>query len=150
MYEGLSTKISMEEIYGIDYKSAIYKLTTNWSDDVTIIHSNLWQPQQQLTSSREICGTFPLLWESSEEKQYFEVALYAETFRYVYMNAFISLPNQARSFDQFQLFNEVLLLDDKQTFMEFLIYSLKFLQKRSTEKEPCIDVDNYNKVYFRF
>jgi hypothetical protein len=64
----------------------------------------------------------------------------------------MSLPNQARSLDQFQIFKNYELQDGKRNFMDFSVYSLKFLQKRNTATEPCTDVDNYDKVhkyYFR-
>jgi hypothetical protein len=73
--------------------------------------------------------------------------MFAESDRDVSMKGFMSLPNQGRSLDQFQIFKDYELQDGKRNFMDFSVYSLKFLQKRNTATEPCIDVDNYDKVH---
>jgi hypothetical protein len=50
------------------------------------------------------------------------------------------------------LFSSPLLgLPENKVFkVDFLVTSLKFLQKRSTAAEPCVDVDNYDKVSLIF
>ncbi len=73
--------------------------------------------------------------------------MFAESDPDVSMKGFMSLPNQARSLDQFQIFKDYELQDGKRNVMDFSVYSLKFLQKRNTATEPCIDVDNYDKVH---
>jgi hypothetical protein len=72
--------------------------------------------------------------------------LYAEPDRNIQMNGFMSLPNQMRSFDRFELFGPTSLLANKTTVMDFSVTSVKILQKRNTVAEPCIHVDNYDKV----
>jgi hypothetical protein len=166
IYNGDSANISMEEIYGIDYNSSIYQFTIQKDPNGTspsnidmsvfqlfglngssVLQSGLLRISL-LTSSEELCGTFILLWDGGVKKYHLTLSMYAEKNSYVSMRAFMSLPNQARSIDQFLLLNDFRMQDKMRTFIDSSVYSLKLLQKRNTAKEPCIDVDNYDKVCF--
>jgi hypothetical protein len=166
MFNGDSSNISMEEIYGVDYSSSVYHFTIQTSrrsaNSTTIIEVTLkslngldgsWPLPSGLlglsllSSTEELCATFFFLWDSGVKENHLSISLYADPNRIVSMKGFMSLPHQARSFDHFQLFENYHLRDNKRTSMDFSVYSLKFLQKRNTAAEPCIDVDNYDKVY---
>jgi hypothetical protein len=103
-----------------------------------------------LSSSEELCATFFFFWDKSVKEYLISLAMFAESDSDVSMKGFMSLPNQARSLDQFQIFKDYELQDGKRNFMDFTVYSLKFLQRRNTATEPCIDVDNYDKVHKYF
>jgi hypothetical protein len=100
-----------------------------------------------LSSSEELCATFFFLWDRSVKDYLLIISLNEVPESIVFLKGFMSLPNQARSYDQFQLFKNYELQDSKRSLMDFSVYSLKFLQKRNTAAEPCIDVDNYDKVH---
>jgi hypothetical protein len=163
MFSGRRENISMEEIYGVNFNSSIYQFNihtgphratkTTTTIEVTQQHLNGMDGNNPapsgllrlslLSSSEEICATFFFLWDKSVKDYDIRLALYEVP---IIMNGFMSLPNQARSLDQFQLFKDYHLPDGTRTIMDFSVYSLKFLQKRNTAAEPCIDVDNYDKV----
>ncbi len=165
LFYGSSKNISMEEIYGAHYNSSIYQFTVPTGNpgeitmaiiEVTLISLTGLDGSQPkpsgllqlslLSASSELCATFFFLWDSSVKDYLLSLTFYAEPKKVVSMKGFMSLTNQARSLDRFQLFDQIALLDNKMTRMDFLVTSLKFLQKRNTAAEPCIDVDNYDKV----
>jgi hypothetical protein len=167
MFRGGYTKnISMEAIYGIDYNSSIYQFTNETMDtfnkSTTTIYltpeyiagldgSFLSWPGELLglsllSSTRELCATFLFLWDCGVKEYALALELYAEPDRDIQMKGFMSLPNQMRSFDRFELFGPTFLLANKTTAMDFSVTSVKILQKRNTVAEPCIHVDNYDKV----
>jgi hypothetical protein len=165
MFRGYSKKISMEEIYGVDYNSSIYhfivrtwkhKANTVTTIDVTLLYfSGLdgSRPDESgllglslLSSSEELCATFFFLWDSGVKYYYLSLAMYPGPNSVLSMSGFMSLPNQARSYDKFKLFEDIELPDNSTTEMDFSVTSLKFLQKRNTVAAPCIHVDNYDKV----
>jgi hypothetical protein len=166
MFSGYSENISMEEIYGADYNSSIYQFMVQTGDREAFTATTIGLTLQSLTgldgsqprpsgllglsllsSSYELCATFFFLLDSGVKYYRLILALYAEQNRTVYMKGFMSLPNQTRSFDRFQLFQLYKLEDNKKTVMDFSVTSLKLLQKRNTVAEPCIHVDNYDKVH---
>jgi hypothetical protein len=169
MFSGHSEYISMEEIYGVDFNSSIYKFNTHAGPyganttttiEVTLQHLNGLDVSYStpsgllgllglsfLSSSEELCATFFFLWDRSVKDYSLIISLYEVPKRMVSLKGFMSLPNQARSYDQFQLFKDYQLPNTTKTIMDFSVYSLKFLQKRNTAAEPCIDVDNYDKVH---
>jgi hypothetical protein len=169
MFSGHSENIRMEEIYGVDFNSSIYQLNihtgpqeanTTSNIEVTLQHLNGMDGSDPdpsgllglslLFSSEEICATFFFLWDKSVKGYSISLAMFAASDSHVSMTGFMSLPNQARSLDQFQIFEDYELQDGKRSLMDFSVYSLKFLQKRNTATEPCIDVDNYDKVHKYF
>jgi len=166
MFSGKSSNISIEEIYGVDYNSSIYQFNIwqigRYGENTTIIELTLIRlngldgsehmfPRgllglSVLSSSEEICGTFFFLWDSGVKLYRLSLKMYAEHNHNIFVSGFMSLPHQARSFDRFQLFEYYELQDNKKTVMDFSVTSLKLLQKRNTAAEPCIHVDNYDKV----
>jgi hypothetical protein len=172
MFHGDSRNISMEEIYGVDYNNSIYQftiMTGNRGDnrttiievalksltklDGSAINTSGLLGLSLLSSSSDLCATFYFLWTGGVKNYFLWISLYAEPKSVVAMKGLMSLPNQARSFEKFQLFDcspglgiGQGLPEKKLYTVDFLITSLKFLQKRSTAAEPCIDVDNYDKV----
>jgi hypothetical protein len=165
LYRGMGRNISMEEIYRIDYNSSIYRFSiqNRYSGrlDPTNIKVDLFNfigldgmalnvsgllGLSLLTSSLELCGTFFFRSDSGVNKYQLSFLIYSEEDSMASIKAFMALPNQARSFDRFQLFDEIELPDMKKTSIDYSISSLKILQKRNTASEPCIDVDNYDKV----
>ncbi len=102
--------------------------------------------QSLLSSSEELCATFFFLWDSGVKYYRLSLAMYPVLNSDLSMSGFMSLPNQARSYDKFKLFEELELPDNSTTEMDFSVTSLKFLQKRNTVASPCIHVDNYDKV----
>jgi hypothetical protein len=171
MFHGESRNISMEEIYGVDYNSSLYQftiLTGNQGDNRTTIIEVALKSLTELdgsalnasgllgltllSSSSDFCATFYFLWTGGVKNYFLWLSLYAEPRNVVAIKGFMSLPNQARSFEKFELFSSPLLgLPENKVFkVDFLVTSLKFLQKRSTAAEPCVDVDNYDKVSLIF
>jgi len=167
MFTGYSENISMEEIYRVDINSSIYQFTIQTgpheANTTATIEGTLQYligmdgsnptllsgllRRSLLSSSEEICATFSLLWDKSVKEYVISLAMFEESESAVYMKGFMSLPSQARSFDQFQIFKDYELQDGKRNFLDFTVYSLKVLQKRNTATEPCIDVHNYDKVH---
>jgi hypothetical protein len=167
MFAGKSSNISMDEIYGVNFNSSIYQFTIGrYVENTTIIDLALIRlngldgsehmfPRgllglSLLYSSEEICGTFFFLWDSGVKLYRLSLNMYAERNQKILVSGFMSLPHQARSFDRFQLFEYYELQDNKKTVMDFSVTSLKLLQKRNTVAEPCIHVDNYDKVRTNF
>jgi hypothetical protein len=172
LFNGVSSDISIEEIYGIDYNSSIYQFHTtyslaNTSATVNLSHENLGvvetslasiygldgvkQSNNQLglsilSSSVESCASFAFL--ASKGAKSYKIRLQMFTPGTApSLKGFMSLPNQARSFERFQLFDKAINLpENKDTTLDYLVYSLKFLQKRNTVEEPCVDIENYDKV----
>ncbi len=157
----------MKEIYGVDYNSSLYQftiLTGNQGDNrTTIIEVSLRSLTELdgslinasgllglslLSSSSDLCATFFFHRTGAVKNYFLWLSLYAEPRNVVTMKGFMSLPNQARSFEKFELFSSNLfgLPENKVFKVDLLVTSLKFLQKRNTAAEPCIDVDNYDKV----
>jgi hypothetical protein len=164
MFLGYSENISMEEIYGVDYNSSIYQFiirtgpgraNTTTTIEVTLeyfkgLNGSYYDTRlfglSLLSASHELCATFFFLGEVGLKEYQLNLVWYAEPKSIVYMKGYMSLPNQARSFDRLQLFYNYPISDSKLTTMEFSVTSLKFLQKRNTVAEPCANVDNYDKV----
>jgi hypothetical protein len=169
LYNGVPSNISTEEIYGIDYNSSIYQFRTTYSlanssetaNLMVIIETYLTsiygldgekQKNNQLgltilSSSIEACASFAFLAGKGAKSYKLKLQMFAPKGSLPALKGFMSLPNQARSFERFQLFDKVLTLpDNKDTTVDFLVYSLKFLQKRNTLEDPCVNVDNYDKV----
>jgi hypothetical protein len=166
MFSGLSRNISIEEIYGVDYNSSINKFSIqtgdSWANMTTTIKVTLeeltglggsWSSPSGLlrlsllSGDNELCVTFFFLLDGGVKEYSLSLTMYAEPKRLVSMSGYMSLPNQARNFDKFKLFPYTSIPDKKMTFMEFSITSLKFLQKRNTVADPCIHIDNYDKVH---
>ena len=164
MFLGYSENISMEEIYGVDYNSSIYQFTirtgAGWENSSTTIevipdyfkglNGSYFNKRllglSMLSASHELCATFFFLRELGLKEYLLSLVWYAEPKSIVYMKGYMSLPNQARSFDRFQLIYNYPISDSKLTTMDFSVTALKFLQKRNTVAEPCANVDNYDKV----
>jgi hypothetical protein len=168
LFSGVSSDISIEEIYGIDYNSSIYQFQTTYSTaTVNLSHENLGvidtslasiygldgvkQSNNQLgltilSSSVESCASFAFL--AGKGAKSYKIRLQMFTPGTVpSLKGFMSLPNQARSFERFQLFDKAINLpENKDTTLDYLVYSLKFLQKRNTVEEPCVNTENYDKV----
>jgi hypothetical protein len=153
----------MEEIYGVNYNSSIYQFAIQTGDSrtntITTIDVNLKLLHgldgstsggllglSLLSSSEELCATFFPLWNRGVKYYTISLSLYAAPDSNVSIRGLMSLPNQARNFDRLRLFPKIILPDNKKTTLEISVYSLKFLQKRNTVAEPCIHVDNYDKV----
>ncbi len=100
-----------------------------------------------LSSSHEACVSFAFLVGAGAKSYKIKLQMFAHQGNSPSLKGFMSLPNQARSFERFQLFDKAISLpENKDTTVDYLVYSLKFLQKRNTIEEPCVDVDNYDKV----
>jgi hypothetical protein len=163
-----SSNISIEEIYGIDYSGSIYQfqtvnITSINNDTLTlgVIETSLVsiygldgvkQSNNQigltiLSSSVETCASFAFLTGKGAKSYKIRLQMYIQRGSSPSLKGFMSLPNQVRSFERFQLFDKTIFLpENKETHVEYFVYSLKFLQKRNTVKDPCVDVDNYDKV----
>ncbi len=168
LFSGVSSNISIEEIYGIDYNSSIYQFRTtyslgNMSDDAKlkifnnslvsifgldgVKQSNYQLGLTFLTSSHEACASFAFLVGKGAKSYKIKLQMFTEQGNSPSLKGFMSLPNQARSFERFQLFDKAISLpENKDTTVDYLVYSLKFLQKRNTVEDPCVDVNNYDKV----
>jgi hypothetical protein len=165
LFNGMSSNISIEEIYGIDYNSTIFEFRAVKSSaeggNLGVIETSLAsiygldgdkQSNSQpgltiLTSNVEACTTFALLSGKGAKSYKIRMQMFFPQGTVPSLKGFMSLPDQARSFDRFQLFDKVISLpENKETTVDYLVYSLKFLQKRNTLQEPCVDVDNYDKV----
>jgi hypothetical protein len=162
MFLGNSQNLSMEEIYGVNYNSSILQFTSktihqnpstielsltalHGMDGRMIDNTDGLLGFSQLNSAEELCVTFFILWDAGLKNYHLNLRMYAERNSIVSMRAFMSLPNQARSFDQLQLI-EFQLRDNEMIDILTDVYSLHFLNKRSTVQEPCIEVNNYDKV----
>jgi len=167
IYNGAGSNISMDEIYSIDYNNSILQFRSNSSYqnnpfvvEVTVISifgldgsSGTGKPYYltgplmfQLASPAEVCQSFYFAWPKETKTYQLKIGMFAEQSKSPSFIGFMSLPNQARSFDRFQLFKGISLPAKKTIFIDYLMYSLKLLERRSTSKEPCIDVKNYDKV----
>jgi hypothetical protein len=166
LFNGAKPNISMEEIYTIDYSASIYQfrainISINESLTLGVIETFLSsiygldgtkQSNQQLgltilNSSVEVCANFAFLAGKGAKSYKIKLQMFTERGNSPYLKGFMSLPNQARSFERFQLFDKAISLpENKETIIDYSVYSLKFLQKRNTLKDPCVDVDNYDKV----
>jgi hypothetical protein len=164
-----SSNISIEEIYGIDYNSSIYQfqtisisVETSNTLNLGIIGTSLvylhgldgvFQSRSQLgltilTSSIEACASFAFLGQKGAKSYKIRLQMFTNQENSPSLKGFMSLPNQTRSFDRFQLFDKTITLpENKETTVDYLVYSLKILQKRNTFEDPCVDVDNYDKVF---
>ena len=174
VFNGASSNISMDEIYSIDYNNSILQFRSNSSYqnnpfvvEVTVISifgldgsSGTGKPYYltgplmfQLASPAEVCQSFYFAWAKGTKTYKLKIRIFAEQQKAPSFKGFMSLPNQARSFDRFQLFKNISLPTNKNMNIDYLIYSLKLLERRSTTRETCIDVENYDKVnkywYFR-
>jgi hypothetical protein len=160
--------ISFEEIYGIDYSTSIYLFQTTYNSANTSDTSNLgiietsltsifgWDGAKQsndqlgltfLSSSVEACASFAFLVGRGAKSYKIRLQMFTKQGSTPSLEGFMSLPNQARSFERFQLFDKPMRLPEKKnTAVDYLVYSPKFMQKRNTAEEPCVDVENYDKV----
>jgi len=165
MYDGASVNASMEEIYAVDYNSSVYQFaapaTFSEAPNLGVVEMVLtyilgWDGIKQkeknqlgmtiLTSSSEECVTLAFLTSKGAIKYTLMLHTFAEQGTNTVMKGYLSLPNQARSFDRFRLFRERTLPEASETVMDFSMLSMKLMQKRNTGSEPCIHVDNYDKV----
>ena len=158
MYNGASSNISMEEIYSINYNDSIVRLGTPaypFIFEVNVITVFGLDGKQreagskliklpQLSSPVEVCFSFDFLQDKGAKSYKFSLKMFANSTPS--FKGFMSLPNQTRSFDRFQLFKVLTLPDEKTTSIAYSVYSLKFLEKRNTATEPCVSVENYDKV----
>ncbi len=161
--------ITIEEIYGIDYNTSIYLFQTTYNSANNSDTSNLgiieislreifgWDGAKQnndqlgltfLSSSHEACASFAFLVGRGAKSYKIRLQMFTKQGSTPSLEGFISLPNQARSFERFQLFDNkhIRLSEKKSTTVDYLVYSPKFMQKRNTAEEPCVDVENYDKV----
>ncbi len=164
LYNGANINISMEEIYAVEYNSSVYQFQTpdNSSEPMRldVVETGLifingmngkQQPNDQLgltflASNAEKCASLALLSTQGVQRFYIGVKMYAKQGINPTLRGIMSLSNQARSFDRYRLFPAKSLPENKQTVVEYSVHSPKFLQKRNTGGEPCVDVDNYDKV----
>jgi len=164
LYSGSNINISMEEIYAIEYNSSIYQFRasakTSHSVNLDIVEIALlsisgFDGQKQsinqlglsfYTSKADKCASFSFLLRQGAQKFHLRLQMFAEQGANPSLRGIMSLPNQVRSFDRFRLFTSKSLHENRQTNMEYAVHSLKFMQKRNTGGNPCVDVDNYDKV----
>ncbi len=164
LFNGRSSNISIEEIYSVDYKSSTYQFRalnfTSYALDLGIIGTSLVniyglngkkQNNDQLgftllTSTNEACASFTFLVGTGAKSYKIRLLIFTEQGLSPFLKGFMSLPNQTRGFDRFELFKGLDLRENKDTTIYYLVYSLKFLQKRNTLEQPCVDVENYDKV----
>jgi len=164
LFNGASSNISIEEIYGVDYNSSVYQLqavtTSSEATNLGVVETSLANifgldgkpPSTKqlvltlLTSSVEECVSFAFQFGKGTKSYKIRLQMFAPQGISPAFKGFMSLANQARSFDRFQLFKALSLPENKETYADYLVYSLKYLQKRNTVAEPCVDVDNYDKV----
>jgi len=164
LFNGNSLNISIEEIYSVDYNISTYQFRTlkftSYTLDLGIIGTSLVnifglngikQNNDQLgytllTSTNEACASFTFLVGTGAKSYKIRLLIFIEQRLSPILKGFMSLPNQARSFDRFELFKGLGLPENKDTTIDYSVYSLKFLQKRNTLEQPCVDVDNYDKV----
>ena len=158
MYNGASSNISMEEIYSINYNDSIVRLGTPAYpfiievNVITVFGLDGKQRQAgskliklpQLSSALEVCFSFDFLQDKGAKNYKFSLKMFTNST--TSFRGFMSLPNQTRSFDRFQLFKGLTLPENKTTSIAYSIFSMKFLEKRNTAKEPCVSVENYDKV----
>jgi hypothetical protein len=154
----------MEEIYAIEYNSSIYQFRasakTSHSVNLDIVEIALlsisgfdgqMQSINQLglsfyTSKADTCVSFSFQLGLGVQKFHLRLRMLAEQGANPSFRGIMSLPNQVRSFDRFRLFTTKFLYENRQTHMEYAVHSLKFMQKRNTGGNPCVNVDNYDKV----
>jgi hypothetical protein len=160
IFSGASTKVSIEDIYNIDYNSTIPHLGENVSitivealvdyvyglDGLRSLTSKKLLDLPILSSSTELCFTFDFLQEKGAKYYKFNLKMFAEISSVPMLKVFVSLPNHARSFDRFDLSKPINLRDNLTTVVEFSVNSLKILEKRSTAAEPCAVAENYDKA----
>ena len=156
--------ISMEEIYAIDYNSSTYQFEAPANSSKTVnldvvetslgyIYGSDGKQQSNnqlglthLTSNADKCVSFVFLSGKGVYKYMLRLQMFAKQGANPTLRGIMSLPNQVRSFDRFMLFGNTDLPENKQTDVEFSVHSPKFLQKRNTGGESCVEVDNYDKV----
>jgi hypothetical protein len=162
MFSGVSSNVNIEDIYNIDYNSTIPQLATNASidnveafvdyafgqDGIRSFASKKLLDLPKLSSSRELCFSFNFIQEKGAKYYKFNFKMLAEMGSLQMINVHVSLPNHVRSFDRFDLSKPITLRDNLSTFIEFSVNSLKILEKRSRAAEPCVAVENYDKVSF--
>jgi len=100
----------------------------------------------RLTSNVETCYSFDFLQNRGAKSYKFRVKMFATQGSSPLLKGFMSLPNQTRGYDRFQLFRVISLPNYKTTEIAYSVYSLKVLEKRSTAADPCIAVENYDRV----
>ena len=161
LYSGASVNISVDEIYNVNYNSSIpelgklgYPINPNVIE-VTIDYIYGLDGRRRetgtkllklplLNSNAEVCFSFDFLKTKGAKNYKFSLKMFANST--TSFKGFMSLPNQTRSFDRFQLFKGLTLPENKTTSIAYSIFSMKFLEKRNTAKEPCVSVENYDKV----
>ncbi len=169
LFNGASFNISTEEIYSIDYNSSIYQFQAPayyWEPiNVGVVETALFyifgldgskknNSQLQLpvlSSSDAECVSFVFRDGKGAKSYKIKLQMFTQQGNSPSFKGFMSLPNQVRSFERFPLFNKVINLpENKETSVDYLVYSLKFLQKRTTAEEPCMDAENYDKVILTY
>jgi hypothetical protein len=153
----------MEEIYAIDYNSSVYQFrtTANSSGPVRLdvvetglvyINGVYGQPLSNnqlgltlLTSDSHECVSFAFLLGKGVQRYKISVNMFAAQGINPSLRGIMSLPNQVRSFDRL-LFLSKSLNESMQVNVVYSVHLPRFLQKRNTGAEPCVDVDNYDKV----
>ena len=153
----------MDEIYNINYNNSIPQIgkLDNPSNpsviEVTIdyiygldgsrreIGTKLLK-LPMLNSNVEVCFSFDFLKTKGAKLYRFNVKMFTD--RTPTLIGFMSLPNQTRSFDRFQLFKGLTLPENKTTSIAYSVYSMKFLEKRNIATEPCVAVEDYDQVNY--
>ena len=163
IYNGASINISMDEIYNINYNKSIPQIgkLDNPSNpsviEVTIdyiygLDGNRREAGTRLlklpmlNSNAEVCFSFDFLKTKGAKLYKFNLKMFADSTPS--FKGFMSLPNQTRSFDRFQLFKLLTLPENKTTSIIYSVYSMKFLEKRNTATEPCVAVEDYDQVNY--
>ncbi len=165
LFNGASFNISTEEIYSIDYNSSIYQFQAPayyWEPiNVGVVETALTyifgldgskKNNSQLllhvlTSSDAECVSFVFRDGKGAKSYRIKLQMFTQQGNSPIIKGFMSLPNQVRSFERIELFSKAIKLpENKETSVDYLVYSLKFLQKRTTAEEPCVDTENYDKV----
>ena len=153
LFGGTSTNISMVDIYSINHNESIYHLGIQ-SDSIdpsiievrTISSGGEATPMQLplLSSNAEVCFSFDLSQELGTMK--YKLIFRMFTNQAPLLNGFMSLPNQTRGFDRFQLFKALKLPENALISVAQSVFSLKVLERRTVSTEPCVATENYDQV----
>jgi hypothetical protein len=168
LYAGANINISMAELYAVEFNSSTYQFRSPAQSSSEVVNlgvvettlmtiygwdgSNLSNDSHnqlgltRLASNAEECVSFAFLSGKGAQRYKLKLQMFAEPGVSPSLKGYMTLPNKARSFDRFRLFKSRELPENRETTMDYSVYSLKLLQKRSTDEEPCVDVDNYDKV----
>ena len=100
-----------------------------------------------LSSKAEVCFSFDLSQELGTMK--YKLIFRMFTNQAPLLNGFMSLPNQTRGFDRFQLFKALKLPENALISVAQSVYSLKVLERRTVSTEPCVATENYDQVLYQ-